>query len=194
MSTHASDYPVAPLVMGRGARELEAFLEPTCPHSKRAFEKFPELLAAVGEENLTIAIRLHSQPWHMYSGVVTRAVLAASARENGTAIGLKAMAGIYENRMDFEFEEHCHGPNMTRTPTDLVADISRLAGVDLAEAFCFRSVDQAVRWHTKYCRQNGIHVSPTFAIDRIVEPGMGSRQSIEEWAALLKLPVGTVVA
>lgn len=179
-------HPVAPLELGHGKTVLEMFLEPTCPHSKRAFEKLEPLLAAVGEDRLTVKIRFHSQPWHLYSPVVTKSILAASATEGGKATALRAMAGIYRNRDDFEFEDHCSGANMNRTPTDIRNAISELAGVDLAEAFCFKSVDRALRWHTKFSRQNGIHVSPTFAINGIVEPAMQSGQTVEEWTELLR--------
>ena len=67
-----------PLVWGHGPRVFEAFLEPTCPFSVRAFGKLDELLAQAGEDRITIKIRLQSQPWHMYSGVIVRCILAAS--------------------------------------------------------------------------------------------------------------------
>ena len=75
---------------------------------------------------------------------------------------------------------------MHRTPTDIVRDISNLIGVDLSDAFKLKSVDQALRWHTKYGRQNGIHFSPTFMINGLIEPNMSSGQTVEEWANLLK--------
>jgi hypothetical protein len=181
--------PVPPLVLGRGPVELEAFLEPTCPFSKRAFGKFPALLAAVGEENLTVRIRFHSQPWHLYSGVVTRAILAAAAA-GGADVALKVMAGIYADREAFEFgDTHDSGPNMHRTPADILAAVSAIAGIDLSEAWTYDSVGAALRWHVRYARQNGIHTSPSFAIDRLVEPRMGSGQTVEEWATLLGLSV-----
>lgn len=183
----SQDPDVTPLDLGHGPTELEVFLEPTCPYSKRAFGKLPALLDAVGEDALTIRIRFVSQPWHLFSGIVTRAILAASATEGGRDTALKVMAGVYENRDDFEFAHHHSGPNMDRTPNNILADISALAGVDLADAWKFDTVDRALRWHTRYSRQNGIHVSPSFAVNRIVEPSMGSGQSIEEWRTYLKL-------
>src|SRR5262249_44023103 len=96
-------------------------------------------------------------------------------------------AGIYRHREEFEFEGHCSGANMQRTPTDILKHISELAGVDLTAAFCWKSVDQALRWHVKYARQTGVHVSPTFAVNRIIEPAMSSGQTVEEWLQILKL-------
>ncbi|MEQ9691725.1 MAG: thioredoxin [Bauldia litoralis] len=181
----ASPQPPAPLVLGHGATELEVFLEATCPHSKRAFDKLQPLLDAVGPDVLTIQIRFVPQSWHLYSGVVTRAILAASATEGGAEAGLKALAGVFRNRADFEFDGHHSGPNMNRTPAEILAAIADLAGVDLAEAWTWNSVTQALKWHIKYARQNGIHVSPTFMVDRIVQSDMGSRQTIEDWRAAI---------
>ncbi|MBY4633580.1 thioredoxin, partial [Rhizobium sp. 13T] len=59
-----------PLTWGTGPRIFEAFLEPTCPYSVRAFNKLDELLSQAGEDKITVKIRLQSQPWHMYSGVL----------------------------------------------------------------------------------------------------------------------------
>ena len=171
-----------PIELGHGAFELEVFLEPTCPYSKRAFEKLQPLLDAVGEDKLTIKIRFLSQPWHLFSGIVTRSILAASATEGGKQAGLAAMSAVFDHREEFEFENHCSGPNMDRTPAEIIAHISDLTGIDLSEAFKLKSVDQALRWHTRYSRQNGVHVSPTFAVNRLINNSMGSGQSIEEWS------------
>jgi hypothetical protein len=188
MSSQQEGRPVDPIELGHGKTELETFLEPTCPYSKRTFEKLPALVEAAGADRLTVRIRFVSQPWHLYSGVVTRAILAASATEGGKDVALRAMAGIYRHREEFEFENHCSGPSMTRTPADLLKQISELAGVDLSGAFCWKTVDQALRWHVKYSRQNGVHVSPSFAVNRIIEPAMSSGQTIEEWLQILRLP------
>ena len=185
MTTAPETARLQPITLGHGRTELEAFLEPTCPYSKRAFAKFQPLVDAVGDDKITVTIRFVSQPWHLFSGIVTRTILAASAA-GGTETALKAMAGIYDRREAFEFEDHSHGPNMDRTPRDIVNAISDIAGMDLSAAFRWKSVGDAMRWHARYYRQNGVHTSPTFAVDRVIEPKMSSGQSIEEWTELLK--------
>jgi hypothetical protein len=172
-----------PLELGHGAVELEVFLEPTCPYSKLAFGKLQPLLDAVGEDKLTVKIRFVSQPWHLFSGIVTRAILAASATPEGKEAALSAMRAIYDHREEFEFGgDHASGPNMDRTPAEVIAHLSKLIGVDLAEAFRLPGVGAALRWHTRYARQSGVHFSPTFAVNRIVNTTMSSRQTVEEWA------------
>src|SRR5580692_2250999 len=72
-----------PLVWGHGPRVFEVFLEPTCPFSVKAFDKLEDLLGQAGEDRITVKVRLQSQPWHMYSGVIVRCILAASTLEDG---------------------------------------------------------------------------------------------------------------
>ena len=74
-----------PLEWGHGPHTFEVFLEPTCPFSVRAFNKLDALLKHVGEDKLTVKIRLQSQPWHLFSGVIVRAILAASTLPDGKA-------------------------------------------------------------------------------------------------------------
>jgi hypothetical protein len=83
-----------PLVWGHGPRIFEVFLEPTCPFSVKAFGKLDDLLDQAGEERITIKVRLQSQPWHMYSGVIVRCILAASTLEGGKTAAKSVMAAV----------------------------------------------------------------------------------------------------
>ena len=174
-----------PLVWGRGPRVFEVFLEPTCPFSVRAFGKLDDLLTQAGEDRITIKIRLQSQPWHMYSGVIVRCILAASTLEGGKSAARSVMAAVAAHRDEFEFERHCRGPNLDATPNDIIARIERYSGVKLAEAFAIPDLDREIKWHCKYARQNGIHVSPTFMIDGLVHPEISSGDTVADWALRL---------
>jgi hypothetical protein len=174
-----------PLVWGHGARVFEVFLEPTCPFSVRAFGKLDDLLTQVGEDRITIKIRLQPQPWHMYSGVIVRCILAASTLAGGKQAAKAVMAAVAAHREEFEFERHCRGPNMDITPNDIIARIEGYSGVRLAEAFRIPDLDREIKWHCKYARQNGIHVSPTFMIDGLVQADMSSGDAVADWRSRL---------
>jgi hypothetical protein len=174
-----------PLVWGHGPRVFEMFLEPTCPFSVRAFNKLDDLLAQAGADHVTVKIRLQSQPWHMYSGVITRCILAASTLEAGKAAAKSVMAAVGEHREEFEFERHRSGANMDATPNDIIARIERYSGVMVAKAFAIPDLDREIKWHCKYARQNGIHVSPTFMIDGLVQPDISSGDAVADWVARL---------
>ena len=174
-----------PLTWGHGPRLFEMFLEPTCPFSCRAFGKIDETLATAGEDRITLKIRLHSQPWHMYSPVVTRCVIAASTLPGGKETARKVLAAVAAHREEFEFEKHAGGANMDATPHQIVARLEDYSGVKLKEAFAQHDLHREVVWHTKYARQNGIHVSPTFMIDGLVHADMGSGDAVSAWVAKL---------
>lgn len=174
-----------PLVWGSGQRVFEAFLEPTCPYSVRTFNKLDRLLEQAGENRVTVKVRLQSQPWHMYSGVIVRCILAASTLSGGKEIAKKVMAAVAAHREEFEFERHAGGANMDVTPNQIIERLERYSGVELKEAFAIPDLDREIKWHCKYARQNGIHVSPTFMIDGLVRPDMSSGDEVEAWVKLL---------
>ena len=124
-----------PLVWGHGPRIFDVFLEPTCPFSVKAFGKLDDLLDQAGEDRITVKLHLQSQPWHMYSGVIVRCILAASTLEDGKTAAKSVMAAVAAHREEFEFDRHCRGPNLDATPNDIIRRIERYSGVKLAEAF-----------------------------------------------------------
>ena len=174
-----------PLEWGHGPRVFEVFLEPTCPFSVKAFGKLDTLLAEAGPDRITIKLRLQSQPWHMYSGVVTRCVLAASTLQAGKEAAKAVLAAVAAHREEFEFDHHAGGPNMKATPDDIIARIEGYSGLKLAAAFAIPNLDREIKWHCRYARQNGIHVSPTFMIDGMVRAEISSGDKVSDWAAHL---------
>jgi protein-disulfide isomerase len=157
------------------------FLEPTCPHSARAFGKLMPLLARAGEERLTIRITIHSQPWHLSSGLISRAILAASATEGGKAAAFTVMERVYAHRGDFEPSDHCRGPNLDVSLSEMLRRIKALTGIELGAAFTLEAVTEAMTRHARFARQNGVHVSPTFMADGLIVAAMGSRDSLDTW-------------
>src|SRR5215467_7324180 len=92
---------------------------------------------------------------------------------------------IAARREEFEFTKHCSGPNMDATPKDIIARLEDYSGLQLADAFAIPNLDREIKWHTKYARQNGIHVSPTFMIDGLVQSDMASGENVSAWVSRL---------
>src|ERR1700760_3504656 len=162
MSETIQTWRAEPLSWGQGPRQFEMFLEPTCPYSVKAFGKLDETLADAGPDKITITTWLHSQPWHMYSGVIVRCALAASTLPAGKEAARAVLTAVAAHREEFEFTKHCAGPNMDTTPNQIIGRIESYCGLKLADAFAIPNLDREVKRHTRYARQNGIHVSPTF--------------------------------
>lgn len=174
-----------PLFWGHGPRVFEMFLEPTCPFSVKAFSKMDALLEQAGPERITVKLRMQPQPWHMFTGVITRCVLAASMLPEGKEAAKTVLTAVGAHREEFEFDDHCKGPNMDATPNQIIARIEGYTGLKLAEAFEFTELQAEIKWHAKYARQNGIHVSPTFMVDGLVQPDLGSGDPVETWVERL---------
>ncbi|MGD9427181.1 DsbA family protein [Pantoea sp. NSTU24] len=175
--------PADSLVWGHGPAVFEVFLEPTCPFSVRAFNKLDALLAHVGEEQMTLKIRLQSQPWHLFSGLIVRYILAAAC--DSKAAAKQVMQAVADHREEFEFIDHCTGPNRDATPNQILERLKAYSGVDAFAAFDQADLQNAIKWHCKYARQNGIHVSPTFMVNGLVQPEIGSGDDIAHWARFL---------
>lgn len=182
-----TDWTADPLVWGQGPREFVAFLEPTCPHSCRAFPKLFEFLELAGHGRLTLRIALQSQPWHLFSGILSRAIVAASTLPEGREAARTAMAAIYGRREEFEFENHSRGPNFDTTPRQLIERLEEASGLAIQDAFQLTGLDSEMKRHARYARQNGIHVTPSFMIDGLVRADVGSRDTVGTWAEAMEL-------
>ena len=183
MASAAENWTADPLIWGEGAHLFEAFLEPTCPFSRRAFGRLFKLVEGPGAGQVRVRIWLHSQPWHMFSGVLCRAIAAASTGAEGKAAARRVMAAIFADREGYEFDDHRSGPNLDVTPRALIARLEADSGVALAEAFQLSGLEAVVKQHTRYARQNGIHVSPTFMVNGLVDPSISSGDAVDDWAA-----------
>lgn len=172
MST--TDLSAAPLSWGHGPQTLEVFAEPTCPFSIKAQNKLGPVLEAMGKDAVTIKLRLHSQPWHLWSAVVCRCIAAASTLPEGRDKAWAVIAAVADKREDFVCKNHCSGDNLQVSPSDIIARAEQASGIAIADAFENSDLIRVMKWHTKYARQNGIHSSPTFMINGIVQPALES--------------------
>ncbi|MCC7463613.1 MAG: thioredoxin [Gammaproteobacteria bacterium] len=175
----------APLSWGRGPARFEIFIEPTCPFSVKALGKLEALLTAAGEDRVTIWLRLQSQPWHLFSGVVTRCVLAASTLPQGRDAAWQVLQAVGAHREEFVLIDHATGPNREHSLNDVIRRIETLTGLALEGAFSEPALEGVIKWHAKYARQNGVHVSPTFMIDGMIQPQLGSGDEVSVWAAAI---------
>jgi len=175
------------LSWGHGSTVLEVFLEPTCPFSARAFAKFEALLAQAGADRITLKIRLHSQPWHTFSSVVCRAVIAAAQDAGGKDSAWKVLAAVAAHREAFILEQHATGANLDQSPRGLLRLIEQLSGVPVLQAFQQPGLDKDMKWQARYARQNGIHGSPTFMVNGLIAPEFSSADDVGVWIEKLQL-------
>ena len=75
---------------------------------------------------------------------------------------------------------------MDVTPNQLITRLEGHSGIALRKAFAIPDLDREIKWHCRYARQNGIHVSPTFMIDGLVQSDLGSGDAVSKWAERLR--------
>jgi hypothetical protein len=121
----------------------------------------------------------------MFSGVIVRCILAASTLESGRTAAKAVMAAVAA-RIGRSLNSTDTVAARTLTPLDdIIARIERYSGVKLSEAFGLPDLDREVKWHCKYARQNGIHVSPTFMVDGLVRADMSNGDTVSTWVSRL---------
>lgn len=57
--------------------------------------------------------------------------------------------------------------------------------MQLAAAFDIPDLDRTIKTHCRYARHNGIHGSPSFMIDGLVQPDISSRDEVSAWVQRL---------
>jgi len=187
MTTPNTQASIEPLAWGHASKTLEIFLEPTCPFSAKAFAKFDELMVRATPQRLTLKIRLLSQPWHLLSPAVTRAILAASATSGGKSAAKAVMATVFAHREAYILVNHCSGPNQNLSVYDILGLIEQHSGVPVKAAFELPELMAEMKWQARYARQNGIHATPTFMVDGLVVAEMSSGDTVEVWLEKLGL-------
>jgi hypothetical protein len=105
--------------------------------------------------------------------------------QGGKEAAKTVMMAVARHREEFEFTRHCSGPNMDATPRDIIARLEGYSGLPLADAFVIPDLDREIKWHCKYARQKGVHVSPTFVIDGLAQPDMSSGDGVSDWVTRL---------
>lgn len=175
------------LAWGYGPRTVDVFLEPTCPFCSLAFGKLKALLELVGEDAITLRIFMHSQPWHTFSPVVVRAILAASATEGGRNAAYLVMEEVFENREEFICIDHCSGPNLDKSPADILSRLEALTGLELRAGYERKEVTDVMKRHARIARQNGVHMSPTFIVDGLINDKISSGDPVSKWKTDLSL-------
>ena len=114
--------------------------------------------------------------------MIVRYILAASTLPGGREAAHRVMQAVANHREEFEFTDHCSGPNLDATPRQIIERLEKYSGVDVSEPFARADLQNVIKWHCKYARQNGIHVSPTFMVNGLVQADLGSGDDVSIWA------------
>jgi predicted DsbA family dithiol-disulfide isomerase len=76
---------------------------------------------------------------------------------------------------------------MQCSPAEILARVAEHSGLDLRSEFERKEVTDRMKLHARYARQNGIHGTPTFMVDGLVNDRMSSGDEIADWLSELGL-------
>lgn len=91
------------------------------------------------------------------------------------------MQAVADHREEFELADHCNRPNMNAVSQQTIERTKRHSHVLLGTVFVRPELQNVIKWHSRYARQNGIHVSPTFMANGLVQSDLGSGDDVSVW-------------
>lgn len=173
--------------------QIEAFLDYRCPFSCRMFQILKQLAAMIDDSKLDgekycIKLIQVPQPWHPQSGLLHLAARAAilQAPEKFWEI-----ADAMFSTIDTTTDEMVWQKTPEQIQTALAEAIGEKTGIDAAkiiESLNPENVGNVVKhlkFHVRYHRVRGVHVTPTVFINGIEEPKISSGWSLEQWQEYL---------
>ncbi|GAA5981490.1 hypothetical protein JCM10908_004126 [Rhodotorula pacifica] len=196
------------------AHQLELYLDIVCPFSRKQLQGVRQHVLPFAEANpeaLTVIIRQVPQAWHSSSTLVHEAALGVSRAllDSGKAHSWSEAAPQWRDffyKLIDEQEAFHDEPTAVETPNqtrERLADYAEVVGVD-RKAFLEAvkagkgnggtSVTSDLKLQIKFHRTRGIHVTPTVALDGLIEPSISSSFSGDDWRKFIEdkvLPPGS---
>ncbi|KAL8286210.1 hypothetical protein RQP46_004698 [Phenoliferia psychrophenolica] len=192
------------------AHTLELYLDLICPFSAKQLLGVRKNLIPLIEsnelvaQNLQIILRQLPQPWHSSSTLVHEAVLgvskvaaeASASKSYAEPAVVTSFQRFFFKLMDGQkafYDEPCsqESPNATR---ERLADLAAECGIDRAKYIEATKVGKSnggtpvtsdLKLAIKYGRQNGVHVTPTVALDGLIDGSISSSFTEDDWKKYL---------
>ena len=173
---------------------FEGFYDMTCPYSARGFPKLVKL-AELYPNDIRVVIYIWPQTWHTGTIALTKGIFAFHYLVNDDKKTLDFIQEIYDNRVKYTDEECA-----IKTPLDIWNELTLYESfnqnlsadkkdefIDIANAktHSHPSVTN-LKLHTKYGRQNSIHVSPTILVNGLIDNKISSGWNLDDqWKTYL---------
>ena len=154
---------------------VEVFLDLICPFSKKMF-------MTLMKSNIQFIFRPQIQPWHPQSALLHYAVMAVGI--NNPVQVISALLALY-NASDLfqDIKVQSLSPNEVYIE---IASVLAKNGVEFRPSYLLNDLlVQEMKYHIKYSRQLGVHVSPTVYIDGIRDDNFSSSWTVDQWNTYL---------
>ena len=172
---------------------IDLFLDIICPFSARLWS------TVVAQNNLPdkyksrvqFIFRHQIQPWHIQS-VLAHTVVMAVAREQSSRL-FDAITGLFRRQQEL-FDEYLEEKTQVEIFEKILSILDEETHIRLdinlfrtkrTESKAGNSFTADVKYHTKYARKHGVHVSPTVFVNGLEEPEISSQWTVEQWNTYL---------
>ncbi|KAI9591537.1 thioredoxin-like protein [Syncephalis fuscata] len=174
---------------------LEAYLDFVCPFSAKFFKRLNEdvlpWLKSSYPNKVQFIFRQQIQPWHPQSTLVHEAALAAERVNKERFFDIAK--SLFENQKAY-FDEALVNATREQTYQQLAEQLGQVLNkpaasihaelavpTDVSPQNLGNKVTDDLKWHIKYARQLGVHVSPTVYWDGIVDNSVSSSWTLDQW-------------
>jgi len=169
---------------------VEVFLDAMCPFSGKMLRTMMDTVMPKLGQNMKLIVYNYVQTWHFSSVILAKAAIAAGqVCPDKYFPAFRALVDVREAYL----EEACCGKTYCQIMEELGSVVEGV-GID-KQKFMERAdvksekhtdVVNEVKLHTKYGRQNSIHVTPTVIINGLIDPAISSSWGLPEWEERLK--------
>lgn len=164
---------------------IEAALCLICPFSKKAWNTMKLVSSHYGDK---VEFRKIDwvQVWHPQSYLLASSAAAVELL-NGYDSWYKFTDELY-GRFDEFVDEKVFDLTINQIMDKLATIANKTVGIDksaVLQAMTDGSSQKIIKYHTKYGRQQGLHVSPTFLINGLIFSDASSSWTLEEWKQVL---------
>ncbi|CEP62813.1 DsbA family protein LALA0_S06e04434g [Lachancea lanzarotensis] len=185
------------------AHVVELYLDYCCPFSKRLYLKWTADVIPVIEKQLGKKFEFRFvqvvQPWHPSSTLMHEAGLAVALTDATLFQDFSKL--LFERQAEW-FDQACYQKSRKEMYEEL-ASLASSVGVSKDQVLKLLAIDEqdlepsgipknsgngvttSLKYFTRYQRQNGVHVTPTVAVNGIIVDNIGSGNSPEEVITLL---------
>jgi protein-disulfide isomerase len=183
------------------ANQMDCFIDLACPFSKKIFKQLLEVHAwseSVKSDVFAVRFLVMPQPWHPQSPVLAEAVLAVHKLAPSQTVAFTDK--LFDAAEDQFYDHVAFAKSRVQMHVelgDIVAaaypTISResfaaLLACKSAEGGSKNSgndVTQELKWHVKYHRACGVHVTPTCFMNNIEAVEISSGWTLAQWQEFL---------
>jgi len=186
-------YSLQSLSQEQRRHTIDLFLDLVCPFSARLWStvvvenKLPDKY----KSRIEFIFRHQIQPWHNQSALV-HTVIIAVAREQPSRI-FDAITGLFKRQREL-FDEHIEEKSQVEIYEKILSILNEETQIQLdinlfrtkrTESNAGNSITPDLKYHIKYARKHGIHVSPTVLVDGLEENDISSQWTVDQWNTYL---------